>query len=129
MSDKSNQQNPVYTFLHDCQLNYFNLTNENKSKIMGAVNKIRLDKKIPIKYKPIEYIQPKTEECCICYNIFNQDTPISQCCKCGQHLHSDCLIKWCYEYIKWESYVTCPFCRAKWGKNEKLYYLMAPQTS
>ena len=121
--------NLVNKFLYDCQFNYYHLTDNDKLTIMATINKIQLDKKIPIKYKPIEYIQPKTEECSICCNSFNHDTPISQCCQCGQHLHSDCLIKWCYEYIKWEPSVTCPFCRAKWGKNEKLYYPLVSSES
>jgi hypothetical protein len=78
--------------------------------------------KIAINFKPIVYICPESEECGICRSEFEPDQKIVQCHQCKHHLHSDCQSNWCYESINIESEPTCPFCRAQWKHNNKIYY-------
>ena len=80
-------------------------------------------RKIPLRYKPIEYIVPKTVMCVICCQNYDQNDRIVECSKCKQQLHSHCQFNWCYESILSESAVTCPFCRQEWKDNGKINYL------
>jgi len=104
------------------RMNYYQMSDNEKKKVMDLANQIKLDKKIPIKCKPIEYIEAKDHECVICCQPYSHSDRIGECLFCKQQLHQDCLMGWCFESIQSSSQPTCPFCRAIWKDNGKLNY-------
>jgi hypothetical protein len=98
------------------------LSDEDKGVAYRLLGQIKLDKKIPIKYKPIKYIHPSTPECTICGSCYNSEDRIVECSSCHQHLHSKCSLEWAYNSISDQSYATCPFCRSPWKDTGKLHY-------
>lgn len=98
------------------------LSDEEKAFAYHQLNQIKLDKKIPIKYKPIKYIHPSTPECTICGSCYNSEDRIVECSSCHQHLHSKCSLEWAYNSITDQSCATCPFCRSPWKDTGKLHY-------
>src|SRR5918992_3471037 len=107
-------------FYHRTQ--YYNMSDEEKRKIMNLANRIQLEKKIPIKHKTIQYIRTQSHECIICYQPYIKTERIGECLYCKQQLHQKCLLGWCITNINNMLQPTCPFCRADWKDNGKLNY-------
>ena len=80
------------------------------------------DSKLNVTLKPIAYVTPHTEECCLCCSSYQDDVPIVECHVCHQHLHCNCQIQWCVTNILNEQSPTCPFCRSDWENNQFLLY-------
>lgn len=121
-TEPKRRSNVLSKLIHDFQLKYYRLDNRDKSNILMSINRLKFDRKIPLKCKPIEYIKTQSLECSICNQDYRKQDSISRCMTCKQDLHSDCLISWSSEQLNFSSEVTCPFCRAPWQNNRKLYY-------
>jgi hypothetical protein len=112
--------NQLYKILRSHRAKYNSLPNNLKVEAMGVINKLKLDRKIPIKQKPVHFINPQGHECSICTAAYDQNERIVECSSCKQQLHFKCLIGWCYECIRDGQSSTCPYCRAAWKDNGKL---------
>lgn len=78
--------------------------------------------KLQIKWKSIIHIHPNTSYCTLCCQLYDANTPITECQTCHQMLHSHCQLDWCITNILSESKPTCPFCRSTWKQNSHILY-------
>ncbi len=101
---------------------YINIPENKKTDVLNVISNIKLDKKIPIKTKPIIYIEITEKDCNICCNEYTNHNRIVECLLCKQHLHQHCLTEWSFESIKQTSQLTCPFCRSEWKHSGKMIY-------
>lgn len=80
--------------------------------------------KAQLKYKPVEHVELKHDECIVCREQYNHNDRIAQCHLCHQQLHLTCFLHWCSE-IEYSSPM-CPFCRTPWHRTQIIYYPVSP---
>jgi len=66
---------------------------------------------------PIQSIYSKTEDCPICYETLNTNTPL----KCGHWAHNKCVKKWSLIYHK---HILCPICKFKLRKSTNKFIIL-----
>jgi hypothetical protein len=118
----------LLTILQNYHALFYQLSDADKTSACLLLDRIKLDKKIPIKIKQIKYIHPSTPECIICGSCYSAEDRIVECSSCHQHLHSKCSLEWAYNSISDQMCATCPFCRSSWKDTGKLHYPLPSPT-
>jgi hypothetical protein len=58
----------------------------------------------------------------LCYQEYDQATPVAECKFCHQNLHLECQDQWNTTSIFDGAYPNCPFCRKEWVHNDHIMY-------